>query len=99
MYSCFLHGEFLHFFSIEFVGKIGQPALHAGHFFDGLLCELRYFQEVQFHVVVESSLGIDVVDAVHGVHGFFGEDDVAEYVDGDLLSLFAAEDEFEEDII
>ena len=45
------------------------------------------------------SLGFDVVDAVHGVHGFFGEDGVAEDADGDLLSLFAAKDEFEEDII
>ena len=99
MYSCFLHGEFLHFFFIEFVGKVGQPAFHAGHFFDGLLRELRHFQEVQFHVAVESSLGIDVVDAVHGVHGFFGEDGEAEDADGDLLSLFAAKDEFEEDII
>ena len=72
---------------------------HAGHFFDGLLRELRHFQEVQFHIVVEPSFGIYVVDAVHGVHGFFGEDGVAEYVDGDLLSLFAAKDEFEEDII
>ena len=54
---------------------------------------------MQFHVAAESSLGIDVVDAVHGVHGFFGEDGVAEDADGDLLSLFAAKDEFEEDII
>ena len=74
-------------------------ALYEGHFFDGLLCELRHFQEVQFHIVVEPSLGIDVVDTVHGVHGFFGEDGVAKDVDGDLLSLFAAKDEFEEDII
>ena len=81
MYSCFFHGEFLNFFSIEFVGKIGQPAFHAGHFFDGLLRELRHFQEVQFHVVVEPSLGTYVIDAVHGVHGFFGKEGVAEYAD------------------
>ena len=54
---------------------------------------------MKFHVLVQAATGFYVVDAVHGVHGFFGEDGVAEYVDGDLLSLFAAKDEFEEDII
>ena len=65
------HGAFL---LIEFIGEIRKPTFHLAHFFYWLVDKLWYLQKMQFHIIVQTLAGLDIVDAVHRMRHCLSEE-------------------------